>query len=130
MRRLMELGPSLVTGSLPVVRKLDFVSFAAEFVLPPLFVAAIVASLATIPLPIRADWTVPVSLFLGYGLGTFLLAAAGLAAHGVGGLALLGRSVRGSLFLSHWLVVVPMALLRIAVGPTSRGFVKTPRMDR
>ncbi|HET7686724.1 MAG TPA: glycosyltransferase family 2 protein [Candidatus Limnocylindria bacterium] len=130
LRRLMELGPRLVGGSLPVAMKLDFVSFAAEFALPPLFVAALVASLATIPLPIAADWTVPVSLFIGYGLGTFLLAAAGLAAHGVRGLELLGRSLRGSLFLSHWLLVVPAALLRIAFGPAPRGFAKTPRMDR
>lgn len=130
LRRLMELGPRLVGGSLPVAKKLDFVSFAAEFALPPLFVAAVIASLATIPLPIAADWTVPISLFVGYGLGTFLLAAAGLAAHGVRGWELLGRSVRGSLFLSHWLVVVPVALVRIAVGPAPRGFTKTPRMDR
>jgi 1,2-diacylglycerol 3-beta-glucosyltransferase len=130
LRRLMELGPSLVAGSLPVARKIDFVSFAAEFALPPLFVFAIVASLATIPLPIRADWTVPVSLFAGYGLGTFLLAAAGLAAHGVRGPRLVARSLRGSLFLSHWLVVVPAALLRIAFGQPTRNFVKTPRMDR
>lgn len=130
LRRLMELGPRLVGGPLPLVRKLDFVSFAAEFLIPPLFVAAVVASLLTIPMPIAADWTVPISLFIGYGLGTFLLAAAGLSAHGVRGLSLVGRSIRGSLFLSHWLLVVPAALLRIAFGQPTRGFVKTPRMDR
>ena len=130
LRRLMELGPQLVGGSLPLVRKLDFVSFAAEFFIPPLFVAAVIASILTIPLPIAVDWTVPISLFIGYGLGTFLLAAAGLSAHGVRGLALVGRSIRGSLFLSHWLLVVPAALLRIAFGQPTRGFVKTPRMDR
>ncbi len=130
LRRLMELGPRLVGGSLPVTRKLDFVSFAAEFFVPPLFVAAVVASLLTIALPVAADWTVPASLFVGYGLGTFLLAAAGLSAHGVRGLALAGRSLRGSLFLSHWLLIVPAALLRITFGTPSRGFVKTPRMDR
>jgi 1,2-diacylglycerol 3-beta-glucosyltransferase len=130
LRRLMELGPRLIGGTLPVVRKLDFVSFAAEFFIPPLFVAAVVASLLTIPMPIRADWTVPISLFIGYGLGPFLLAAAGLSAHGVRGVTLVARSVRGSLFLSHWLLVVPAALLRIAFGQPTRGFVKTPRMDR
>lgn len=130
LRRLIELGPRLVGGRLPLTRKLDFVSFAAEFVVPPLFVAAVVASLVTIPLPAAADWTVPASLFVGYGLGTFLLAAAGLSAHGVRGAALAGRSLRGSLFLSHWLLVVPAALLRITFGPPTRGFVKTPRMDR
>ncbi|MEO8245504.1 MAG: glycosyltransferase [Chloroflexota bacterium] len=130
MRRLMELGPQLVGGSLPIIRKLDFISFAAEFFLPPLFVAAVMASILTIPMPIAADWTVPISLFIGYGLGTFLLAAAGLSAHGVRGLPLLGRSIRGSLFLSHWLLVVPAALLRIAFGQPTSGFVKTPRMDR
>ena len=35
---------------------------------------------------------------------------------GSAGSALLGRATRGALFLSHWLVVVPVALLRIALG--------------
>ena len=46
---------------------------------------------------------------------------------GVRGLALIGRALRGALFLSHWLVVVPVALVRIAVGPEPTGFVQTPR---
>jgi hypothetical protein len=31
------------------------------------------------------------------------------------------------LFLSHWLVVVPAALLKILVLPPTRHFVQTPR---
>ena len=127
LRRLLEHGPALLTGPQPVGRKLDFLAFAAEFLVPPLFVAALVASLLTIPMPRPADWTVPVSLFVGYGLGTFLLALAGLAATGERGLRLVGRAARGALFLSHWLVVVPAALLRIAFGPVSTTFVQTPR---
>ena len=127
LRRLLEHGPTLLTGRQPIGRKLDFLAFAAEFLVPPLFVAAVVASLLTIPMPRPADWTVPVSLFLGYGLGTFLLAVAGLAATGERGLPLVGRAARGALFLSHWLVVVPAALLRIAFGPVSTTFVQTPR---
>jgi len=69
----------------------------------------------------------PASLFAGYGIGTFLLALAGLAADGARGLTLLGRATRGSLFLSHWLLVVPAALLLIAVGPRTTAFAKTPR---
>jgi 1,2-diacylglycerol 3-beta-glucosyltransferase len=128
LRRLMELGPSLVTNHrLPIGRRVDFVLFVGEFLIPPLFVTAIVASLLTIPMPQPVDITVPVSLFIGYGLGTFMLALAGLAAHGVRGWALVGRSTRGSLFLSHWLIVVPAALLRIAIGPAGSTFVRTPR---
>jgi hypothetical protein len=86
----------------------------------------VIASVLTSPMPRPADWTVPLSLFIGYGLGTFVLALAGLAAAGERGVPLFGRAARGALFLSHWLVVVPAALVRIAVGgpPT---FVQTPR---
>lgn len=129
LRRLLELGPALLAERhVPTGRKLDFLAFTGEFLIPPVFATAILASLVTIPLPRPADWTVPVSLFVGYGLGTFLLAVAGLAAHGVRGWALLGRATRGSLFLSHWLLVVPAALLRIAVAPRTTAFAQTPRV--
>ena len=127
LRRLMELGPRLIGGSAPLGRKLDFLAFTGEFIIPPLFAASVVASLLTIPLPVRMDWTVPTSLFLGYGLGSLLLALAGLAAVGVRGVSLVGRSVRGALFLSHWLVVVPIALGWIAIGPPTTAFRQTPR---
>lgn len=127
LRRLLEHGPGLLTGSQPLARKADFAAFAAEFVLPPLFATTIIASLLTIVLPGPADWTVPASLFAGYGLGVFLLALGGLSAVGVRGPALVGRALRGALFLSHWLLVVPVALARIAAGPEPGGFVQTPR---
>lgn len=134
LRRLMEHGPALISSDLPAARKLDFLAFVGEFVIPPLFAATVVAGLITVALPEPADWTVPVSLFAGYGIGTFLLALAGLAADGARGLTLLGRATRGSLFLSHWLLVVPVALLLIAVGPRTTTFAKTSRaavrMDR
>jgi 1,2-diacylglycerol 3-beta-glucosyltransferase len=129
LRRLLELGPGLLrAASVPLTRKLDFLAFTAEFLIPPLFVTTILASLVTIPLPRPADWTVPLSLFVSYGFGSFLLALAGLAAHGARGATLVGRATRGSLFLSHWLVIVPAALLRIAVGRHATAFVQTPRI--
>jgi 1,2-diacylglycerol 3-beta-glucosyltransferase len=127
LRRLLEHGPGLLVGRQPLGRKADFLAFAAEFLLPPLFVTTIGASLLTIPMPRPADWSVPVTLFAAYGIGVFLLALGGLSAVGVRGWPLLGRAARGALFLSHWLVVVPVALARIAVGPERAGFVKTPR---
>ena len=128
IRRLMELGPGLLRAAhVPLSRKLDFVAFIGEFVLPPLFVTTIIASLLTIPLPRHSDWTIPASLFLGYGIGSFLLALAGLAAQGERGAHLVGRAARGSLFLSHWLVVVPTALFRLAVGQGASSFVQTRR---
>ena len=130
IRRLLEHGPGLLAGQEPVGRKADFLAFAAEFLVPPLFVAALVASLLTVVLPVPADWTVPASLFVGYGLGTFLLALGGLAAVGERGLGLVGRAARGSLFLSHWLVVIPSALMRIVFGPEAPTFVQTPRSTR
>ena len=129
LRRLIEHGPGLVANRrLPFGRRLDFVLFIGEFLIPPVFVTSIAASLLTIPLPQPADWTVPVTLFLGYGLGTYLLALAGLAARREPVLPLLGRATRGALFLSHWLLIVPAALLRIAVGPATTSFVRTPRL--
>jgi 1,2-diacylglycerol 3-beta-glucosyltransferase len=128
LRRLMGQGPELLVGPAPAKRKLDFVAFAAEFLIPPLFATSIVTSLLTIPLPARMDWTVPVSLFLGYGLGSFLLGLAGLAGAGARGLSLLGRATRGALFLSHWLVVVPVVLVRITIAEPTQTFRKTPRM--
>ncbi len=129
LRRLMEHGPGLVASGLPIGRKLDFLAFVGEFVIPPLFVSSVIAGVVTIALPRAADWTVPVSLFAGYGIGTFLLALAGLAADGVRGVALAGRATRGSLFLSHWLLVIPAALLLIAVGPRTTTFAKTVRSN-
>ena len=130
LRRLLEHGPRLLASSQPVSRKADFLAFTGEFLVPPLFVATIVASLVTVPLPQPADWTVPASLLVGYGLGVFILALGGLAAAGDRGLRLLGRATRGALFLSHWLLVVPVALLRIAIGRRPAGFVQTPRSAR
>jgi 1,2-diacylglycerol 3-beta-glucosyltransferase len=129
MRRLIALGPGLVANrALPFGRRLDFVLFVGEFLIPPLFATSVVASLLTVALPEPADWTVPVSLFLGYGLGSYLLAVGGIAAGGEGRLLLIGRSLRGALFLSHWLLVVPAALLRIALGPSTSDFDRTPRV--
>jgi 1,2-diacylglycerol 3-beta-glucosyltransferase len=128
VRRLIDHGPTLLADPrLPVKKRLDFLVFTTEFVVPPLFLASIAAALITIALPQPADWTVPVTLFIGYGLGTLVLAAAGLAATGTRGWQVVGRATRGSLFLSHWLLVVPLALLKIAVGPPSREFARTPR---
>jgi len=131
VRRLIELGPSLVaTSRLPLGRRIDFVIFTTEFVVPPLFVATTIGSLVTIPLPTPSDWTIPASLLVGYGLGTYLLAVAGLAAHGVRGVQLVARAARGATFLSHWLLVVPAALLRIALGPRTTRFAQTPHHGR
>ena len=127
LRRLLEHGPGLLAGSQPIARKADFLAFAAEFLVPPLFATTIAASLVTIPMPQPADWTVPVSLFVAYGLGVFILAVAGLTASGRRGVGVAARAAGGALFLSHWLLVVPVALLRIAFGPAGGSFVQTPR---
>ena len=127
LRRLLEHGPGLIAGKQPLSTQADFLAFAGEFLVPPLFATTIVASLITIPLPRPADWTVPLSLVFAYGLGVFLLALGGLSATGMRGLRLVGRATEGALFLSHWLLVVPVALARIAFMPGVGGFVQTPR---
>lgn len=130
LRRLLEHGPGLVLGPQPWSRKADFLAFAGEFLVPPLFATTILASLLTTILPGPSDWSVPAALFVGYGLGIFVLAAGGLWASGERGLRLIGRATRGALFLSHWLVVVPFALGRIAMGRERTGFVQTPRFPK
>lgn len=130
LRRLLEHGPGFVLGRQPLSRKADFLAFAGEFLVPPLFAATVVASLITVPLPRPADWSVPAALFLSYGIGIFLLAMGGLWATGERGPRLVGRAARGALFLSHWLLVVPVVLVRIAFGPEPSGFVQTPRFSR
>jgi 1,2-diacylglycerol 3-beta-glucosyltransferase len=131
LRRLIELGPGLVAnGSLPFGRRLDFLLFVGEFLIPPLFVTSIVASLLTVALPAPADWTVPASLFLGYGLGSYLLALGGIAAGRARPTVLIGRSLRGALFLSHWLLVVPAALLQITFAHPTSHFDRTPRLPK
>jgi 1,2-diacylglycerol 3-beta-glucosyltransferase len=130
LRRLLQHGPSLILGSQPWSRKADFLAFAGEFLVPPLFATTIIASLLSAVLPGRSDWSVPAGLFVGYGLGIFVLAAGGLWATGERGVRLLGRATRGALFLSHWLIIVPVALARIAFGPDRAGFVQTPRFTK
>jgi len=131
MRRLIDLGPGLLASRrLTLQKRLDFLLFVTEFLVPPLFVATIAASMLTVWLPRNADWTVPATLFVGYGSGTFLLALAGLLATGVGGWRAVARAVRGSLFLSHWLAVVPIALVKIVVDAPTAEFSRTPRSTR
>lgn len=127
LRRLMEHGPGLLLSGIPIGSKLDFISFLAEFIVPPLMVGSAVSALLAGVIGIGASWEVPLVLALAYAFGTFLLALGGLAADGRRGLALLGGAARGALFLSHWLLVIPVALLRIALGPAEPVYVKTPR---
>jgi 1,2-diacylglycerol 3-beta-glucosyltransferase len=128
IRRLMEGGRQLLASSAPLSRKLDFLAFTGEFVIPPLFATSVVAAVVTVRLPADANWTIPITFAGAYALGIFFLQAAGLAAVGVRGGPLLGRSIRGALFLLHWLVVIPVVLLRIVVAPPSATFSKTPRV--
>jgi cellulose synthase/poly-beta-1,6-N-acetylglucosamine synthase-like glycosyltransferase len=130
LRRLLEHGPRLLAGPQPIGRKVDFLVFTAEFLVPPLFATTIAASLVTIPLPGPADWSVPASLFASYGIGGFFMALAALAADGRRGLWLLGSSLRCALFMSHWLLIIPAALVKIALGPRTVAFAKTPRAPR
>ena len=129
IRRLLELAPGVIrNGHIPLRRRLDLVAFAGEFVLLPLVVAVLIGSLVAIPLGEAVDWTVAVVLVASYLAGSFLMALAGLAGAGERGSAMLGRTVRSAIFQSHWLVVVPVALLRIAAGSGETRFVQTRRI--
>jgi len=127
LRRLMEHGPGLLLSGIPIGSKLDFISFLAEFIVPPLMVGSAASAMLAGALGLGTSWQVPIVLTLAYAFGTFLLALGGLAADGRRGLGLLGGAARGALFLSHWLLVIPVALLRITVGPAEPRYVKTPR---
>ena len=129
IRRLIDLAPGVIRNRrIPLDRRLDLVAFAGEFVFLPLIVATILGSLVSAPLGARADWTVPLAFVASYLAGSLLMALAGLLGAGERGPAMLGRTVRGALFQFHWLVVVPVALVRIAAGSAETRFVQTPRI--
>ena len=129
MRRLIERGPGVIRGrGVPLGRRLQLLAFAGEFVIVPLLVATFLGSLIAVLLAVRPDWTVPGWLLASYVIGSFVLALAGLSGAGERGPAMLGRAVRGSLFQTHWLLVVPAALLRISMGPAAIRFVQTRRV--
>src|SRR5262249_36092318 len=120
-------GPALVRAPIPLGRKLNCLAFGSQFFLPPLLLASFLTSLALVATGAQASWDVPLALFLGYEVGLVVLVLAGVAADGRRGVRLLPSCLRAALSLTHWALVVPAALLRIAFGPGTVRYRKTVR---
>ena len=131
LRRLMGSVRGLLAGPAPRERKLDFLAFTAEFLIPPLFATSIVAQPAR-PSRCRRGWTGPSRSpsSSDTGSASFLLALAGLAGAGVRGMSLAGRAAARR--------ALPLALAggRAGGAPAHRvpagrpTFAQTPRMRR
>lgn len=139
-RRLFEHGPAeLASSKLPVGARLDFATYAAQLIAPPIILGAAVGSLGR-----RAPGTT-LLLVLGYGAAGGILTwdalrweaapvdgevperpGAGEVATGLASGERLWRAFRGSLFNALWLAVVPHALWDLAVR---RGAIRYVKME-
>ncbi|MFN2483920.1 MAG: glycosyltransferase family 2 protein [Candidatus Limnocylindria bacterium] len=129
LRRSIAHAGGVIRGPAPVVTKLDALAFLiTESVVPPFVAATFVAYAVRRPRGRSEDWRLPAAIAAGYTGAPALLAWSGLAADGTSGSRLLAGSLRAAFFLTHWLVVVPAALARLAFGPTRIRYVKTPRV--
>lgn len=128
LRRFISHGGAVFRADLPRERKIDQAAFmATETGIPP-FLAAVVMGQLTAARSTRTGWRVPLTLVAAYGGALVAFGAAGLHAEGRRGADLLVGSLRGAAWLAHWLLVVPAALLKIAMRPAEIRYVKTPRI--
>jgi len=125
MRRIISHGPVLIAAPIPLGRKLDFLSLVAQFVFASLFMASIAYGLIVSVMSPPADWAVPLTLLISFGMGIAPLAWAGLSASGRRGSSLFAGVLRATVFLFHWNLVAPAAMIRIALGPSGIRYVKT-----
>lgn len=128
LRRFISHGGAVFRSPIPMARKIDEAAFmATESGIPP-FLAAAVAGQLLSPAGRRTGWRVPLALTASYYGVLVLFGGAGLHADGRRGRELVVGSLRGSAFLAHWLLVVPAALVKIAMRPAKIRYVKTPRI--
>ena len=129
LRRTISHGPRVIEAPISWRTKLDVLAFlVTESVLPAFLAGVVGATFLTRRPGRRSTWRLPAALLTCYAAGLAMLAAAGLAADGRRGRDLAVGSLRGGLFLVHWVAVVPAALVRLAFGPSRILYVKTPRL--
>jgi hypothetical protein len=119
-RRAFEHGPAVMSSEmLPIAARLDFLTYVGQLAVPPIVLGAAAASLVT------GRRRSLLSIVVGYlGISAFLGWDALRWERRADGTPLragerLGRSMRVSLFNGLWLLVVPRALLDLALrrGP-------------
>ena len=127
LRRAFEHGPAVVTSSkLSVAARLDFVAYTAQLAVPAVVIGAAVAAAATgrrrSVVSILAGY-LGISAFLGWDALRWEKTTDGgpIAAS-----ERLGRAARVSVFNGLWLLVVPKALLDLALR---RGPVRYVKME-
>lgn len=126
-RRAFEHGPAVLTSRrLPLSARMDFVAYVGQLAVPPIVLGAAAAAVATgrkrSLLSIMAGY-LGISALLGWDALRWERRPDGGA---IGGPERLGRAARVSLFNGLWLLVVPRALLNLALR---RGPVVYTKMD-
>jgi 1,2-diacylglycerol 3-beta-glucosyltransferase len=126
LRRFLDHAPSVARAPIPLSRKLNVLgSFLVEFAVPPLLIATLVTDLGRALSGAAANWNVPLTIVLAYAWGVGALAWAGVSPDGRGPWGRAAAALRVMLFDAHWLVIVPAALVRVALGPARTRYVKT-----
>ncbi|HEX9043679.1 MAG TPA: glycosyltransferase family 2 protein, partial [Candidatus Limnocylindrales bacterium] len=117
-RRYLGLGPSIVRSpGLAIRRRLDLLAYGAQLALPGVVLGA--AAAVFLPIRGRRRSAVPALLVGSYALTAVAVAGVAIAElepdgrPPVGSIAV--RAVRTAVFSGLWLLVVPVALLRIAL---------------
>jgi 1,2-diacylglycerol 3-beta-glucosyltransferase len=129
-QRYIDYWDAIASDRLGTKKKIDLISFVLiQYLLPP----------AGIPDFIMAFWLrhppllLPMTASLGVALPLWatwvgLRRSYRQAEKDVSIATLLGQTAIGSLFILHWLVVMPFAIFRMAVRPKQLKWVKTPRV--
>src|ERR1035437_5948472 len=119
-RRAFEHGPAVMSSEkLPIVARLDFLTYVGQLAVPPIVLGAATASLVTVRRRSLISIVVGylgISAFLGWDALRWELRADGTP---LGRSERLTRALRVSLFNGLWLLVVPRALANLAIrlGP-------------
>src|ERR1035437_1776281 len=122
-RRAFEHGPAVMSSEkLPIVARLDFLTYVGQLAVPPIVLGAATASLVTVRRRSLISIVVGylgISAFLGWDALRWELRADGTP---LGRSERLTRALRVSLFNGLWLLVVPRALANLAIrlGPIDR----------
>jgi hypothetical protein len=120
-RFLTQMPRVLLSRRVPVAARLDLALYAGQLVLPPLAIGAATRALIH-------GRRGPVGVLV----GVYVAAGTVLAWHAIGRLQpamdtrwRAERALAAGVFSAHWLVAVPVALARIALGPGTVTFAQT-----
>ena len=139
LRRLLTVRPvDLVAAPLPAPVRIDLLASFIQVVGPPALVGLLAGALATgrtgravgIVAALAATTALVVHPVLGASEVADSTAAGSLSAVGRVAAPRAHRTVRLTVYLSHWIAALLAALVRIALCPTAGGYRPTPHVRR